>query len=127
MKLYTFASNSIPNIWAAVGASAWAVRTPESDATKKQKITKALKMPIGAFGIFYCSKIGLTTPFVVYSCALEKSFQANIWEGHWFLQFRIKPLGDPSSFLSLSDAKAVLPSISARKQKTFDELFYYWP
>jgi hypothetical protein len=70
MKLYSFASENLTNIWAGIGAGVWAVSESENPTFVKGRITKAARMPIGAVGILYCNETGsLTVPFVVYSRA----------------------------------------------------------
>ncbi len=65
MKLYSFASENLTNIWAGIGAGMWAVGESDNSAFVKGRITKAARMSIGAFGILYCNETGsLTVPFV---------------------------------------------------------------
>ena len=67
MKLYSFASENLTNIWAGIGAGMWAVGESDNSAFVKGRVTKAARMPIGAFGT-YCNETGsLTVPFVIYS------------------------------------------------------------
>jgi hypothetical protein len=55
MKLYSFASENLTNIWAGIGAGMWAVGESDNPTFVKGRNTKAARMPIGAFGILYCN------------------------------------------------------------------------
>lgn len=121
MKLYAFASDDLTNIWAGIGAGLWAVGESEKAGFAKGRITKAAKMPIGAFGILYCNETGsLTVPFVVYSKADAQRTETEVWSKSWVLPFSIKPLGTPRRQLSRAQAKQVLPSMA---DKSFEQLF----
>ena len=112
MKIYGFASDSLTNIWAGIGAGQWAVGFSDNPTFSKGRLTKANKMPIGAFGILYCTETSsYTTPFVVYSKADANETVSNIWSEPWVLPFKIKPLGDPDRSMSVDDAKQLLPSM----------------
>jgi len=121
MKLYSFASEDVTNIWAGIGAGMWAVGESENAAFVKGRITKASRMPIGAFGILYCNETGsLTVPFVVYSKVDSQRIETEVWSKPWVLPFAIKPLGTPRRQLSRSHAKEVIPSLAS---KSFEKLF----
>ena len=112
MKIYGFASDSLTNIWAGIGSGRWAVGSSDSDTFNKGRLTKAQKMPIGAFGILYCTETtAYTTPFVVYSKPDPGLTISNIWSEPWVLPFAIKPLGDPTRSMTIEQAKALLPSM----------------
>jgi hypothetical protein len=121
MKLYSFASENLTNIWAGIGAGMWAVGESDNPAFVKGRITKAARMPIGAFGILYCNETGsLTVPFVVYSKADPESIETEVWSKTWVLPFSIKPLGNPRRQLTRERARQLLPSL---KDKSFEKLF----
>jgi hypothetical protein len=121
MKLYSFASENLTNIWAGIGAGLWAVGESDKSAFVKGRITKANRMPIGAFGILYCNDTGsLTVPFVVYSKADTERAETEVWSKTWVLPFAIKPLGNPRRQLNRERARQILPSL---KEKSFEKLF----
>lgn len=121
MKLYSFASDNLTNIWAGIGAGMWAVGESEDPTFVKGRITKAARMPIGAFGILYCNETGaLTVPFVVYSKADAERTETEVWSKPWVLPFAIKPLGAPRRQLSRERAREVVPSLAS---KSFAKLF----
>ena len=112
MKLYSFASENLTNIWAGIGAGMWAVGESENSTFVKGWNTKAGRMPIGAFGILYCNETGsLTVPFVVYSKADPNRTETEVWSKAWVLPFAIKPLGNPRRQLTRERARQVLPSL----------------
>lgn len=121
MRLYSFASEDLTNIWAGIGAGLWAVGESDNSTFVKGRITKAARMPIGAFGILYCNETqSLTVPFVVYSKPDPQRIEANVWSKSWVLPFSIKPLGTPRQQLSRDRAKAIVPSLAT---KSFEKLF----
>ncbi|MGE0213085.1 MAG: hypothetical protein AB7S41_15455 [Parvibaculaceae bacterium] len=121
MKLYSFASDNLTNIWAGIGAGMWAVGESGNSTFVKGRITKAARMPIGAFGILYCNDTGsLTVPFVVYSKANPDRIEVQVWSKSWVLPFNIKPLGTPRRQLSRDRAKEVIPSLASN---SFEKLF----
>ncbi|WP_147414329.1 hypothetical protein [Sphingomonas gilva] len=112
MKIYGFASDSLTNIWAGIGSGQWAVGSSKNESFSKGRLTKAQKMPIGAFGILYCTETtAYTTPFVVYSKPDPQQTVTNIWSEPWVLPFSIKPLGNPTRSMSVEQAKLLLPSM----------------
>ncbi|WP_439631664.1 hypothetical protein [Shinella sp.] len=111
VSVYVFSSKSITNIWAGFGAGTWAVAIG-AEATNKGKTTKALKMPIGSFGLLYCEPWkAFTLPFVTCSVPQSGSFEEEIWAERWMLPFKFKALGTPrktmpgSEILELSGAR----------------------
>ncbi|WP_309601430.1 hypothetical protein [Sphingomonas sp.] len=115
MKIYGFASDSLTNIWAGIGAQRWAVGQSNDGAYAKGRLTKAAKMSIGSFGILYCSETSAyTTPFVVYSRPNPSETITNIWASPWVLPFGIKPLGNPDRSLSIRDILTVIPNAAGR-------------
>jgi hypothetical protein len=109
MELFCFASRSLTNIWAGIGAQMWAVaETSESDM--KARITKSRRMKVGSLGLLYCNEThSFTTPFLVYSAPNPESVVADIWPEKWRLPFRIHPLGDPSRQVHMDAAKRSWP------------------
>jgi hypothetical protein len=89
MELFCFASKSLTNIWAGIGARMWAVaETSESDM--KARITKSKRMKVGSLGVLYCNEThSFTTPFLVYSMPNPESVVADIWPME--ASFRIHP------------------------------------
>jgi len=115
MKLFVFASGSMTNIWAGVGAQLWAVRRSGTESTNKGAATKASKMPVGSLGLLYCSASKeFTCPFVVRSPTNREGIVAagSIWPGPdpYILPFAIRTLGTPHARLSWQDAGKLLPS-----------------
>ena len=125
MKIFAFASTNVTNIWAGLGAGLWAVSKSDIEGTNKRRKTLAKNMPVGAFGILYCSAThSLTTPFVVYSRPDENRSETSVWDGEWVLPFQIKPLGSPRRSMHREAAKSLLPSIANRNLKHVDELIF---
>jgi hypothetical protein len=121
MKLYSFASDNLTNIWAGIGAGMWAVGESDNPTFVKGRITKAARMPGGAFGILYCNETqSLTVPFVVYSRADPGRTETEVWSKSWVLPFAIKPLGTPRRQLSRDRARETVPSLTT---KSFEKLF----
>jgi hypothetical protein len=125
MNIYVFASNTLTNIWAGVGAEMWAVAPAELGSShEKGRITKAKKMPVGGLGILYCSETReLTVPFVVYSQVDETVVVSHVWGMDWVLPFKIKPLGNPHRRMSIDQAKSGLPSFATDPQPAFNHVF----
>jgi hypothetical protein len=121
MKLYSFASDNLTNIWAGIGAGMWAVGESDNSTFVKGRITKAARMPVGACGILYCNETrSLTVPFVVYSRVDPERTETHVWSKAWVLPFAIKPLGTPRRQLSRERAREVIPSLAS---KSFERLF----
>ena len=111
MKLYVFTSENLTNVWAGVGAQLWAVPLSNSLSSNKGRATKATKMPIGAFGLLYCSSEKcFTSPFIIHSTADPETIVANVWPGKWILPFSIRTIGNPHATLSWKEAAVELPS-----------------
>jgi len=116
MKIYGFASESLTNIWAGIGAQKWAVGRSNDPAYSKGRKTKAEKMPIGPFGVLYCNETSsYTTPFVVYSKPHATEVISNIWADPWVLPFGIKPLGNPQRSLTVAQMLEVIPHATERR------------
>ena len=121
MKLYSFASENLTNIWAGIGAGLWAVGESDNSTFVKGRNTKADRMPVGAFGILYCNETSsLTVPFVVYSKANPNRTENEVWSKPWVLPFSIKPLGNPRRQLPRERARQILPSL---EENSFEKLF----
>jgi hypothetical protein len=111
MNIYVFTSENLTNIWAGVGAQTWAVPLSKSESSNKGRATKAAKMPIGAFGLLYCSENKcFTSPFVVQSRSDGEKIVEHIWSGKWILPFSIRTIGNPHRTLRWDEAKEILPS-----------------
>jgi hypothetical protein len=116
MRLFVFASNNLTNIWAGLGAGRWAVAASNQPGFSKGRVTKSRNMPVGAFGLLYCTATkSFTVPFVVYSTADEQEVVRDIWPEPWVLPFSIKPLGSPRRQLPRALARAKLPSVRDAK------------
>ena len=118
MKLFVFSSYSLTNIWAGIGAQQWAVSKKQSE--NKSIRTKAKKVPIGSFGIFYCTHLGMgifTTPFLIYSKPDPEKIIKNIWPKEWSLPFKIFPLGSPEKYITASKLASKLPSLKGKSEE----------
>ena len=125
MKIFAFSCSNLTNIWAGVGAGLWAVSKSENDATNTRRRTLADKMPVGAFGLLYCSaNHSYTTPFVVYSKPDADRIESSVWAGDWVLPFSIKPLGNPRRLLDRHKAASILPSMGERGISNPDGMIY---
>ncbi|MGH7603894.1 MAG: hypothetical protein ACRENK_07835 [Gemmatimonadaceae bacterium] len=124
--VYVFSSQSVTNIWAGIGARAWAVSRSQADNVGGA-VKKSRDLPVGAFGIFYCSEIeSLTTPFIIYSKPIEGIPIRGIWEGEWTLLFRIHPMGTPGRRLPKQKITESLPTL--RETRTpWHHVFRYQP
>jgi hypothetical protein len=108
MELFLFASESLTNVWAGIGARQWAVRKT-SDSDMKSRVTKSMRMKAGSLGLLYCNESqSFTTPFVVLSMPDASRIVTNVWLGEWHLPFRIHPLGSPDRQLHKAKATEVL-------------------
>jgi hypothetical protein len=117
MHVYVFASTTLTNIWAGVGAHLWAIS--DDQANMAGTAAKAAKLPVGAFGILYCSAEGsrlMTTPFVVTSRPHPQEVVSGVWGGEWRFPFSITPLGSPRRFIDTAEL-AQLPSAIIRGQR----------
>lgn len=116
MKLYVFASNSVTNIWAGIGARKWAISL-DSARNVGGVETKASRMEIGSFGVFYISgEKSLTTPFIVTSSVDMDSVIEDIWPEAWTFSFSIRPLGSPAHRLGESEIRALDAYTNAPKK-----------
>ena len=88
IKIHVFASKSLTNIWAGIGARLWAVA--ESQAQMPGAKTKAAKVRVGALGLLYCSATqSVTTPFVITSHPDTSARVSNVWPEEWHFPFGI--------------------------------------
>lgn len=111
MKVYVFTSENMTNVWAGVGAQLWAVPRSLNETSNKGRATKASKMPVGAFGLLYCSSAKcFTSPFVVNSLVDRQRTVENVWPEVCILPFAIRTLGNPHASLSWKEAADLLPS-----------------
>jgi len=116
MKLYAFASESLTNVWAGIGAQMWAVPELPNQQTNAGRRGKAAKISVGALGILYCSvDKTFTSPFVFHSRPDLDEVVEHVWTGRWILPFGIRSLGNPHARLAWEEAKAMLPSCKAGK------------
>lgn len=114
MDLYVFSSKTIDNIAIGVENRLWAVPIPAEEQYRRQFTTKAMDMPVGAHGVFYCSGNikSFMVPFLVESQAEENKVIENVWAGKFFLPFRIRTLGDTSRLLPKDKVNRLLPSFN---------------
>ena len=104
MELFSFASSSLTNIWAGIGAQMWAV-AETSPSDMKARITKSKRMTVGSIGLLYCNEThSFTTPFLTYSAPDHDKVVLDIWPEKWRLPFRIHPLGTPLRQVHKDDA-----------------------
>jgi hypothetical protein len=114
MKLFVFSSTSIENIRIGVQAETWAVPRPNKESVLFGYQTKASKMVVGSFGIFWCHK-NITTPFIFLTKPDSAGVVPNLWPGgDWVMPFRMRPLGSPHLQWSGRRAARTLPSLNAR-------------
>jgi hypothetical protein len=123
MNIYAFPSKTRTNIWAGIGRGLWAVSRSRYDSTNKGRVTKAAKMPIGAFGLLYCSADQTySTPFVVLGQPDPRSVVNGVWPEEWILPFPIRALGSPLRSLRRAAIPALLPSLISNPSRTVDDL-----
>lgn len=126
MDLYVFASRSVTNIWAGVGARMWAVSRKQA-ANIPNLAGKATRMLVGSSGVIYCSATqSLTTPFVVASRARPDQEVTDVWPEPWTLPFGIHPLGTPHRQLHKDRLSEVLPTLQRTSQR-WDQLLHIQP
>jgi hypothetical protein len=90
----------------------WAVS--EQQASNASIIGKARKLPVGAFGIFYCVEThSFTVPFVIRSRPDMDEAISNVWPERWRLPFQIVPLGTPRKRTSKNGLVSLLPGLRA--------------
>ena len=107
MKLYVFSSYSRNNIWAGIGAKTWAVSLQQGK--NKSIRTKAEKVSVGSFGLFYCNS-QLTSPFMICSKPDQERIIPDIWPKQHSLPFSIFPFGTPDKKIYPSKLAFLLPS-----------------
>ncbi|MDB5710096.1 MAG: hypothetical protein JWL96_2166 [Sphingomonas bacterium] len=123
MNIYAFASRSRTNIWAGIGRGLWAVSHSPHPSTNKGRATKAAKMPIGSFGLIYCSENQTyNTPFVVLGAVHPTLVIADVWPEPWILPFEIRALGNPSRAVRREEMYDLLPSLKAGPSLSVDDL-----
>jgi hypothetical protein len=109
MELFCFASKSVTNIWAGIGAGLWAV-AETSPQDMKARTTKSKRLRIGSAGLLYCNEThSFTTPFLVYSEPDPDRVVTDVWPEKWCLPFKIHPLGTPARQLHMDEAKIQWP------------------
>src|SRR4051812_34317141 len=89
-----------------------AIPKPNTIRMQRQFATKALKVPVGAHGIFYLSaKQWFTTPFIVASRPDPDVTICDVWDGDFFLPFQIHPLSEAWPWATKATIKQILPSL----------------
>ena len=109
MYIYFFTASSLKDIQTAIDHKTWAVESlgePHAWA----RLGRSRQMPIGAVGLFHCSAdpAVFTTPFIVESRPEDRAI-AGVWEQTLYLPFAIRPLGDLSTQVLFSHARATWP------------------
>lgn len=123
--IYVFSSESLTNVWAAVGAKLWAVS--KAQGTNASNITKSQKLKVGEFGIFYVKQTkSFTTPFMVRSRPYKRKIINNVWTDSWYLPFSIVPLGSPHVSILARDLNKILPSLVSSKMN-WDQILFVSP
>ena len=123
MNIYAFPSRTRTNIWAGIGRGLWAVSHSKFASTNKGRATKAAKMPVGAFGLLYCSEDqAYSTPFVVLSAPHPTLVVHGVWPEDWILPFEIRALGSPLRSVPRSQMHSLLPSLRANPALAVDDL-----
>jgi hypothetical protein len=123
MNVYAFPSRNRTNIWAGIGRGLWAVSHSRHPSTNKGRATKAAKMPVGAFGVLYCSEDQTySTPFVVLGSPDSSLMVTGVWPEPWILPFGIRALGSPLRSVRREDLPALLPSLRAAPGLNVDDL-----
>jgi hypothetical protein len=112
LDLYVFTSASQKNIEIGVEHGMWAIPKPKTLRMHRQFTTKALKMPVGAHGVFYLSGLQLfTTPFIVASQPDPDVTEREVWDGEFFLPFHIHALSDAWPWIEKREIKRMLPTL----------------
>jgi len=120
MNVYIFPSLTMRNIHIGVERKMWAV-APISEPHATARRTRALNMPLGIAGLFYCSEDGFkcfTVPFIVESEPLDKAVP-DVWPETWYLPFRIRPLGSIQHRVTLAHARATWPILHGAENPTW--------
>jgi len=117
IDVFCFTSSNLTNIWAGIGASLWAVSEVGAKEMETRK-TKSLEMPIGSYGLLYCSaNHSFTTPFKVTSEVQWQDIRG-VWPETWWLPFGIKPLGTPKYQLTTNEMKALVDVMKGKHSIT---------
>lgn len=111
VSVFVFTSSTLTNIWAGIGSRKWAVSARQASNVSIR--TKAKRLPVGQFGLFYCTQTkSVMAPFVISTQPDMTSEVTNIWPETWALPFGIVPLGTPENQIHTKDL-AVLPAVRA--------------
>lgn len=115
--IFIFPSAELKHVWMALQRQMWAVSDIVSEQLKA-RVTKARQMPLGAFGLFYCSDAKcFTVPFRIQSHP-EFRDVPDVWPGVWHFPFQIEPLGDLSKRIPLANAKATWRTLEGANNVT---------
>lgn len=119
VPVYCFSSENLTNVWAGYGARKWAVSEAQEREMRRRETT-SLEMPIGAYGLIWCSAEDIksfTMPFRVVS---EPRWitEAHIWPEPWSMPFDIEPLGSPARRLTRADAGKLLDCLKEVRSMT---------
>jgi hypothetical protein len=80
-------------------------------------------MPVGAFGVLYCSEDQCySTPFVVLTRPDPTLMITNVWPEPWILPFGIRALGSPARSIQRELMYDLLPSLRNDKTLSVDDL-----
>lgn len=121
INVYCFTSKNQTNIWAGYGAKMWAV-SDVSERDMEIRRSKSLNIPIGAFGLIYCSDGQFfTMPFKIAS-EIEWKMEEKVWPEPWAMPFKIEPLGSPGYRLSKQDAYRALDCLKGAT--SFTDVFF---
>lgn len=102
--VYIFTSSKAENVWKGLKHRMWAVGDIK-ESQLAQRRTKALQLPVGGLGLFYCSDQKVfTAPFRIASLPEDRQ-ETNIWPGVWHFPFKVEPFGDMTARISLAEAK----------------------
>ena len=117
LDIYVFPSVNRANIRIGVQHKMWAIPRPAELRMKRQFTTKALNMPIGAHGLFYCTAAkAFTVPFSVASRPDTNHIVNNVWDGEFILPFHIHPLSDAWPWIDKDTIDDVLPTLRHSKE-----------
>lgn len=119
VPVYCFSSENLTNIWAGYGARKWAVSTVDAKEMRTRE-TKSMGMPVGAFGLIWCSAPtvkAFTMPFRVVT-EPEWRTEERIWPEPWSMPFAIEPLGSPARLLKRDDAQKLLECLKTARSLT---------
>jgi hypothetical protein len=80
-------------------------------------------MPIGSFGLIYCSENQTySTPFVVLGPVNTAAVITDVWPESWILPFEIRALGNPGRAVKREDMHNLLPTLNANPSRSVDDL-----